>query len=597
MKRFNLLFSALCVTVLILLFISAGGQERSGDTEIAGKTITEGVTGKVAVEVQYGDKEEYPLSATGWTANPQYPSQPPISGRGEYPIVRDKVTLRVAMPDHPNVLDFDDNDATKFMENLTNVHVQWELLPQSGAREKINLIFAAGDDLPDVVMSGAFSSADLISFGSAKLIIPLQDLVERNGYYIKKRYDEHPTAYSLARSADGNSYSLVDYTFNEANQVSMRFWINKTFMDRLGFKIPATTDELYEYLKAVKTKDPNGNGKADEIPLIGSSILGTGWHQEIDGFLMNAFIFNESGTGSNRLNRRRVFLKDDGTVDSSFNKPEWRDGLAYLHKLCAEGLLAPESFTITAQELRSLVENPDASIVGSLPAGSPHEFARPDGERRKDFLVVPPLKGPKGVQQTYFDEYQPFRLGMFVVTKDCEIPDIAIKWADYMYTMDWHTRNRYGVRGRDWDVPVGQTGVYGGPAIYEETGLKWGTPTRAYWVNALRWNYGWGSYMRPISPDPYELEYVLYQAKLKYDPYKFSKSLPRNLAFTLQEARRYSELTNLIVDYVDQSLAAFVTGRLDLNRDWDRYIANLNSMGLEEWLKLTQAGYDRGWKK
>jgi putative aldouronate transport system substrate-binding protein len=61
----------------------------------------------------------------------------------------------------------------------------------------------------------------------------------------------------------------------------------------------------------------------------------------------------------------------------------------------------------------------------------------------------------------------------------------------------------------------------------------------------------------------------------------------------VQEARRYSELTNLIVDYVDQSFAGFVTGRLDLNRDWDKYLSDLNRMGLDEWLKLIQTGYDR----
>lgn len=31
--------------------------------------------------------------------------------------------------------------------------------------------------------------------------------------------------------------------------------------------MPQTTDDLIKVLEAFKTKDPNGNGKADEIPM------------------------------------------------------------------------------------------------------------------------------------------------------------------------------------------------------------------------------------------------------------------------------------------------------------------------------------------
>ena len=52
--------------------------------------------------------------------------------------------------------------------------------------------------------------------------------------------------------------------------------------------MPTTTEEFYEVLKAFKTQDPNGNGKADEIPLIGSK---DGWNQRPQDFLMNAFVY------------------------------------------------------------------------------------------------------------------------------------------------------------------------------------------------------------------------------------------------------------------------------------------------------------------
>ena len=40
--------------------------------------------------------------------------------------------------------------------------------------------------------------------------------------------------------------------------------------------MPTTTDEFYQVLKAFKEQDPNGNGKADEIPMTTSLDVGGG---------------------------------------------------------------------------------------------------------------------------------------------------------------------------------------------------------------------------------------------------------------------------------------------------------------------------------
>jgi putative aldouronate transport system substrate-binding protein len=312
---------------------------------------------------------------------------------------------------------------------------------------------------------------------------------------------------------------------------------------------------------------------------------------------MNSFIYNETSESRDPVNRRRVYLTNDGKVDVTFNKPEWRDGLEYLRKLYAEGLLASESFTLKMADLRGLVEYDQALIVGSLPGGGPHNFANTQGERRKDFEVLLPLKGPKGVQQIWWDEYAGPRPGRYIVTKDCKIPDIALKWVDYCYTPDFSSRSRYGILGRDWiKPPDGTKAVNGEQAQYEEV-LKWGTPQKAYWGPNVVTGIRFPSYYRALSPDPYELEFVLWNALQAYRPYAFKKSVPKNLAFTLEESRQYAELNRLIIEYVEQSLAGFVTGRLDLNTGWNKYLSDLDAMGLSNLIKITQAGFDRSWKE
>jgi putative aldouronate transport system substrate-binding protein len=135
----------------------------------------------------------------------------------------------------------------------------------------------------------------------------------------------------------------------------------------------------------------------------------------------------------------------------------------------------------------------------------------------------------------------------------------------------------------------------GGPALYEEI-LKWGTPQNAYWGGGVNWSE-WTTTKTAGTGDPWELDLRLWNAYLEYRPYAYRKSVPREMAFTVEESRQYNELNTRIVEYVEQSLARFVTGDLSLDRDWNQYLTNLDQMGLKDLIALTQTGFDRSWKE
>ena len=52
--------------------------------------------------------------------------------------------------------------------------------------------------------------------------------------------------------------------------------------------MPTNPDELYEVLKAFKEQDPNGNGEADEIPMIGSH---NEWNGYFDEMIIHCFTY------------------------------------------------------------------------------------------------------------------------------------------------------------------------------------------------------------------------------------------------------------------------------------------------------------------
>ena len=586
MKNFFVFFLILSVTASI--FMACGGAQQSQNVTGGQRVVTQ-VTPqplRVSPQADLGDSSWHPQPATSYSTNPRYPQQPAVSNTNGFPIVQQTVTMRVATPQQANVLDYNNIASMDFMEALTNVRVEWEILPQSNPMERVNLMFAAGENLPDMFYAMGFPAPMQITLGAGGLIIPLNDLIEEHAYHYKRLFEHDANHYPSMISVDGNIYAIADRVMNQANQVDMRFWINQPFLDVLGMQIPTTTEEYYRYLVGVRDRDVNRNGNPnDEIPLIGSIDSGN----TLDGFLMNAFIYNEPRDG------RRMFIRPDGTIDVSYNKPEWRQGVEYLRRLYAENLIAPESYTINGAALRGMVELDPHPVVGSLPSGGPHGFANATGDRRTHYRIVPPLRGPNGVQIAYYNEYQEIRIGRVVITKDCVIPEVVMKWIDYNFTPDWWTRNRYGVLGQDWIVPPpGTPSVTGGIAMYEEI-LPWGTPNNSILVQACHW-VRWGSYDRTISEDPFELEAVLWNSRNVYWPYRFMNSVPSNIAYTVEEARDFTALNTDIISHVNQSLAGFITGRIPLNdANWNTYVQQLDRLGLANLLSIVQTGFDRQW--
>jgi len=597
MKRIMTMLVILTATAALVF---ATGSSQSGSSSQGGGWVT-GTTTNVSpkaltVKPQAGDPVEYPQPATSYTTNTRYPKQPAVSNTNGFPITREKVTLTVATPTRTEVLDYINNDAVKYLEELTNVHIEFVLLPVENFMDRVNLMVASGEKLPDVFASVMFSATEQITLGSSGALIPLNNLIDRHGYNFKRLMDQHEEVRPAITTADGNIYSLPHYEINEADRVAYRMWINQKFLDALGMKMPTTTEEFYQYLVAVRDRDPNKNGQKDEVPFMSAR---NGWNSGVESFLMNAFAFDDQSAYG--TSARRMYLTPQGKIEVSYNKPEWRQGLEYFYRLGSEGLLDPLSFTQNETDLRAFVEQANVpNRLGAVTAGQPGTFSELNGERRKDFSPVPPLKGPNGRQAAWYDRFRPVMGGRFSISKDCEIPDIAMKWVDACYTTDWWSRNRFGVLGRDWVVPpAGTVAVDGGPAKYEEI-LKWGEPQKAFWAYNNFSVSGWASYNRAKSlTDPFEFEYVIWQQRDLHWPYRVMNGVPGALPYTLDEAREFNQLNPLLAQRVNTFFAEVATGRTRITDTvWNNYVAELDRMGLPRLLQIVQTAFDRSeWVK
>jgi len=174
---------------------------------------------------------------------------------GSLPIVKEKLTLKMLTNDWTGIVVGNDMPVYKELEKRTNVHLDITLLPIQNTLDKFNLIMASGD-LPDIV---GWGNADAFNkFGMQGALVPLQDLIKKFGPDIQKAI-ENPlpndslpyklNAWAELRAADGNLYTVP--TISSSSAIGPVFGIRTDWLDKLGLKVPDTTDDLYNALKAV----------------------------------------------------------------------------------------------------------------------------------------------------------------------------------------------------------------------------------------------------------------------------------------------------------------------------------------------------------
>ncbi|MBP1960894.1 ABC transporter substrate-binding protein [Paenibacillus aceris] len=514
-----------------------------------------------------------------------------VTAAGELPITKEKTTLKVLVKGFPGVSDYANNEFTKYLEEKTNIHIEWTVAPEKSAVEKLNLVLGSGD-LPDVIMGFGISPTQQLIYGTQGDFLDLAPYINKYGVETKKMFDIVQGVKDEITAPGGKIYALPQVNECYHCSMSQKMWIYQPWLDKLGLQMPKTTDDLYNVLKAFKTKDPNGNGKADEIPLAGAAV---GPAVNIDSFIMNSFVLDSGIT-------TRLYV-DNGKITTSVNTQGWKEGLAYLHKLYAEGLIAPQSFTQDRDQAKAMGENPDINILGSEVSqhnGIFTTFSGPSG-RWLQVQSVPSLKGPAGVQTTPWKSS--VLQGYYVVTRTAKNPDAAFRLGDLLYNTEMTLRQTIGRPGTEWDYAAnGEIGINGKQAIWKS--LPNAVPTNA--VNNINWSgqsapslrsndFRLGQMADPKNP----LEVKLFtETKNNYEPYKQKpESVLPALFFSNEQATELADLEKTLTDYINQMIARFTTGDANLDKEWDSYVKKLNDMNLKKYLDIYQAAYDAKMKK
>ena len=491
------------------------------------------------------------------------------------PIVKNKTTLKIVSPKASLAPAYNEMTIFKNLEKSTNVHIDWNNIPDSDYQTKKNLLLASGD-LPDAFYAAGFSDSDLNKCSKDGSIVPLNDLIDKYMPNLKKLMEKEPDLKKFITSPDGEIYSLPVGEEMGSGKGSIGadpyfYFINKAWLDKLGLKMPTTLDELHTDLLAFKNNDPNGNGKSDET---GMKYIEDWWCADIGNFFGS---FGMPDPNDHLIVR-------NGKVIYTAAQPEYKQAIQYFSKWVQEGLIDKTSLTETktADSLFAKGKTPSETL-GSFVWWEETEIVGTD--RAKDYALVGPLKGPDGKQGVAWSNGSQWGRGAFVITKANKNPEITARWIDEQYAPLMAAQVHWGPIGEVYDLKDGKLVNKTLPA-----GVSMGEFRQKVAPNGVGVVTA-DDFKNIVDMEPRAVDRINRVVNV-FEPVMENEHLP-TLFYTTDEVDRRAQIETDLTAYVNKMKAQWLMSGNLTDASWNDCMNNLKKIGLDEYIKITQAAYDR----
>ncbi|MCJ8009821.1 extracellular solute-binding protein [Lederbergia wuyishanensis] len=486
-----------------------------------------------------------------------------------FPIVDDEITIKMFTAKSATSANVDWNDLLVWntYRDLTNVKIDWvEQVTGDSLNEKRNLAISGGN-LPDAFFASSLSNLDLYKYGSRGLFLELNDLIDEYAPNLKKIMEEDPNVKKGMVFPDGKIYSMPG--LRDPNFLSIRIgarpWINTNYLEKLKMDVPETTEEFYEFLKAVKGQD-FGNGEI--VPYGGVNI------NDLVGWLRGAYGLGNTGASG-------LVDKDPNGDGLRFipTSDEYKQLLEYIHKLYSEKLIEQNIFSI---EWAQFMANASEGKYASTMFYDPQRTYR--GVEADNYTSMSALKGPNG-DQFYTNISSPiFNNGQFVITKNNPNPAATVRWMDYFYSDEGAKLMYMGVENETF---IEEDGKYK-YVDKIENGEHRETEISKYipWVGINPPGIVKAEYFSGSESSEKSLE-----AAEKIEPY-IPSEIWSTFIYTDEESKFLSASGEDIQKYVNEMRDKFISGDESLD-NWDHYVSEIEKMGLEKYMEIQKAAYDR----
>ena len=542
MKNGKKLVALLLVMAMILSLAACGGNtnDNSGSNSSQASTAS-------------GTAEE------GQTAEP---------GEVKLPIVDEPVTLTYFNADDTNAAiitkDWNDNEFYKEMEKRTGVHLEFETVSSADYQTNFNLMIASGN-LADLIYVGASYYAEGV------------DAAIDDGYFLDltDKVDQYMPNYQAIRKSDIN-YELLSttdsgrlgavYELRQSKQGPwLGLWMRQDWLDDLNMEVHETFDQWHDVLTAFKEE------KGASAPLI-LNFSGS------DGE------FGTMSAGLGVLNNWQ--LDETGKVNFGPYMDEWKEYVTIMNQWYKEGLIDPDFMATDERtaDMAKVVTGATGAFAALYTMPSLYESSSEDPNMNL-VPVNPPVKNEG--DEIHIRLRDSYTSGNTAISADCENWEVALRWLDYLYTEEGALLANYGIEGDTFEFDESGKPVFTDKILNNENGWTMAQTVSSYLCPSAG-IANWSDWTRELAGVPEKDQECYTVWSEASDDWR----LP-TISLTQEESTERAALYADISTCVKENTAKFISGALDIEENWDAYIAELETSGIERAIEITQAAYDR----
>ncbi|MEG0942569.1 MAG: extracellular solute-binding protein [Angelakisella sp.] len=497
---------------------------------------------------------------------------------GTFPISAEPITIRIMVPVQVgHSKPFKDLKVLQDYEKMTNVHIEWEEVPQEAYAEKYKLALAS-NNLPDAFgPSFNYDTSVIYKYAKEGIIIPLEDIIEKVGVNTKKYLNEREDFRKLTTFPDGHIYALPTVDENQNIRMGNFLTMNHTYLKKLGLEMPKTLDEVGDYLRKATTTDLNGDGKNEYGLSFPSNPGGTSRITQLFG------MFGVSWEQQQYLH----YTGGNSPFEFAPTMDGTRKAVEYFHGWYKEGLIDPEIFTQNGQQLKSKAK--EAGVALSITSNYP-ELNSGD-QSLNEYHLMDAIPGPNGDNIKSRDGLIPgYQPGQFFITSANKYPEETIRFIDYwMDNGENALTMRFGPKDVCWSwitpdkwttnpkLPNGETNTQETATLHCTYGF--GIP---YWC----FNDFWSQKEITIE-NALERGATIRDSHIKVA----TPGLPQ-IVYEEADNREASTIKTDLFKYVESQIAQFIINGVT-DQSWDSYVSKCKSLKSERWVELYSQYYNK----
>lgn len=487
------------------------------------------------------------------------------------------VTYSMMFSDHENYPMKDDWRLWSAIEERTNVTFDMTVVARTDYNEKVTATVNSGS--APYIIPKVYDSKPYEDSGQ---VVPISDWVQYMPNYSKQveewgMEDDLKTIYA----SDGKYYRLPGMWENVAGGYSLI--IRKDIFEAAGVDMSKeanwTWEDFYEALKKVKEYTGSDYVWSDQFQF--------GCTMNMAGLVYNVTAGNSADGGDWGLKDGTKFDFDKNEFYFADTTDEYKEFLTYFSKLYSEGIIDPETFTQDSTQAQakffrgeSYVLASNYQILSDIQANNKMQVEGAD----LYFLTTP--AGPAGNLKV---NSAPGRLENGIMISQNALDELGeeefikmLRFVDWLwYSDEGHELSQWGVEGETYTKDAEGNIVLNSDIYYN--GFNPGAPKQ------LNVDYGFGGGVFAYGGNTFiQLSKFTEGEKEWNERINANRENVQLMPPVLADELEKEEL-NLIqvplMSYVNTSALEFITGKKNVETDWDAYVAECENKGSAKYVE------------